>query len=77
MTDIVERLRNVAYGGGNSVLCYEAADEIERLRAALFKIQCEQLDRGTNENLSAKEHCKLAMKTRDEIISLRQREQKS
>lgn len=42
MTDIVERLRSpevfIDAGGMNSRVAHEAADEIERLRAALEKI---------------------------------------
>lgn len=45
-------------------------DENERLRDALFKIQCAQLDYGTDEKRSAKTLRKLAMSTRDEIIQI-------
>ena len=38
MTDIVERLRNVAVLEWCEPMCVEAADEIERLRAALRDI---------------------------------------
>lgn len=47
-----------------------AAAEIERLRAALFDLQCQQLDQGTNEGLSATAHRRYAMKNRDKIISI-------
>jgi len=42
--------------------------EVLRLRAALFSIQCEQLDRGTNTERSAKTLRRLSMATRDRII---------
>lgn len=50
MSDMIERLRNVAepgWAGISNGLCYEAADEIERLRAALRKI-CSTEKRLTN-----------------------------
>lgn len=37
MTDIVERLRNVAVLEWCEPMCVEAADEIERLREALIR----------------------------------------
>lgn len=48
----------------------ELLDEIARLRDALFKIQCEQLDRGTDMARSAKSHREKAMATRDRIIAI-------
>lgn len=48
----------------------ELLDEIVRLRAALFKIQCEQLDWGTDTARSAKSHRENAMATRDRIIAI-------
>lgn len=36
--------------------------EIKRLRDALFRVQCEQLDRGTNKRLSAPGHRRRAIK---------------
>jgi hypothetical protein len=44
--------------------------EITRLRTALFQIQCEQLNRATNTDLSAQRHRRLAMATRDRIITI-------
>lgn len=44
--------------------------EVQRLQQALFAIQCQQLDRGTNKTLTAKAHRELAMKTRDDIIAI-------
>lgn len=48
----------------------ELLDEIARLRDALFKIQCEQLDRATDTARSAKSHREKAMATRDRIIAI-------
>lgn len=44
--------------------------EIRRLREALFKIQCEQLDRATNKRRAASTLRKLAWQTRDEVLAL-------
>lgn len=44
--------------------------EIKRLRDALFKIQSDQLDRGTNKRLTASGHRRRAMQTRNEIIEV-------
>ena len=48
----------------------ELLDEIVRLRDALFKIQCEQLDRATDMARSAKSHREKCMATRDRIITI-------
>lgn len=48
----------------------ELLSEITRLRDALFKIQCEQLDRGTDTARSAKSHRDKCMATRDRIIAI-------
>ena len=45
-------------------------DEIKRLRDALFKIQCEQLDRATDTDKSAQWHRRKAMATRDRIVTI-------
>lgn len=54
-------------------------DEIERLREELFKIQCEQLARSSNRNLTAIGLRRLALRTRNRIIEVlnphQQREQ--
>jgi hypothetical protein len=42
MSDIVERLRNVAVLEWCEPMCVEAADEIERLRSARNRIQAER-----------------------------------
>ena len=44
--------------------------ENKRLREALFKIQCEQLDRATDVGRSAHSLRKMAMATRDRIIAI-------
>ena len=44
--------------------------ELLRLRDALFKIQCEQLDRATDVARSAKSHREKCMATRDRIITI-------
>ncbi len=54
----------------------ELLAENAKLRASLFQIQCEQLDRATNTDLSARRHRKLAMATRDRIIMILANEQK-
>jgi len=48
----------------------ELLSEITRLRDALFKIQCEQLDRATDMARSSKSHREKAMATRDRIITI-------
>lgn len=48
----------------------ELLDEIVKLRAALFKIQCECLDRGTDTARSAKSHREKCIATRDRIITI-------
>jgi hypothetical protein len=70
MSDIVEMLRTPTGAKPPSQWELKAAAEIERLRAALFKIQCEQLDRATNTVRSARSHRALAMGTRDRIIEV-------
>jgi hypothetical protein len=42
----------------------------ERLRSALFSIQCDMLARGTDKSISAESHRERAMATRDDIISI-------
>lgn len=49
---------------------YRDRHEIARLRAALHKIQCDQLDQGTDKLLSALAHRRRAMKTRSKIIAV-------
>ena len=42
--DIVDRLRSVGAAALKYVSCSEAADEIERLRNALLRIECEPIN---------------------------------
>lgn len=62
--DIVERLRNYSYDfDGNLPVLGEAADEIERLREALKKMndeQCQQIDMAKQKSIED---------TRKEIIA--------
>lgn len=76
MIDIVDRLRFDAvrcgeqFSRGVAGNITEAADEIARLRAALFSIQCEQLDRATDTKRSADKLRRLSMATRNRIIEI-------
>lgn len=44
--------------------------EIDRLRSALFNIQCDMLDRATDKKITSSGHRDRAMATRDEIIAV-------
>ena len=48
----------------------DARREIVRLRDALFRIQCDQLERATNTDMTARQHRKWAMATRDRIMTI-------
>lgn len=44
-------------------------EEIDRLRALLHKVQCDELDRATNKRLSAVGHRRRSMVTRNAILA--------
>jgi hypothetical protein len=44
--------------------------ESQRLKTALFDIQCDMLERGTNEKITALGHRRRAMRTRQLIIDV-------
>lgn len=71
--DIIAALRSEAKADdhrGAGGLCRDAADEIERLRAALFKIQTQQLNIASNTDMTRLMFREAAMDTRDAIIKI-------
>jgi hypothetical protein len=70
MNNIAEMLRTPTGCTPPSKWELEGAREIERLRAALFQIQCEQLAVATNKEMTARSHRTRAMRTRNRIIKI-------